>query len=449
MKKSVLTFCAIVGLGLQAMAQGSQFWTEQATGFSTPSRGIRDISVPSATAAWAISYDGSATVPGQTKPPVQDYTRTTNGGQTWTSGTIPNAATWAFSNLSAIDANTAWVAMYNDATDSGGRIYKTTDGGATWTQQGTTLFANANSFLNIVHMFDANNGWLQGDPVGGEFEMYTTTDGGATWTPVPAANIPNPLPGEFGTVDVYTTVGNNIIYFGTNKGRVFKSTDAGLTWTVGGTTGLTAVQDLAFSDANNGLATFDDMIVRTSNGGVTWTSVTNYVGTMYTSDLAYVPGTPNTYVSTGANGTNGSSYSIDGGQTWVDYDMGDQRTALTFYSPTVGYAGGFNQDATTGGIFKFNGTVISGLNDKEFSKNVKVFPNPSNGLVTIEVNKASGNTIAINVFDALGRSVISKNETLNGGSYANQIDLTSFTKGIYMLQVQTGENISIRKIVIE
>ena len=301
-------------------------------------------------------------------------------------------------------------------------------------------------------MFDLNKGWAQGDPISGEFEMYTTTDGGTTWTPVPGANIPNPLSGEYGLVDLYATVGNNTIFFGTNKGRVFKSTDGGLNWTAS-TTGLTDIHEIAFANANEGLVRKDTDLYRTKDGGTTWAAVAySGSGSLYLSDMKYVPGTTATYVSTGAGdsqlGLSGSSYSIDGGTTWVDYDNGFQRTALAFFSPTVGYAGGFNTDATTNGIFKFTGTVISGISNKEFSKNIKVFPNPSNGLVNVELSKVNGGEVSINVTDALGRSVFAK-EVAVKGAYSTQLDLSNLKAGVYMLQVKTGENLSTRKLVIE
>jgi len=444
MKKTVLTFFAVAALGVQAMAQGSAFWTPQASGFATPSRGIRDIDITNATTAWAVTYDGSGA-----QASTQDFTRTINGGTTWVPGTITAAAGWEFANISAVDANTAWVAMFHP-TNGMGRIYKTTNGGTSWTQQNTTGYTNTtSSFLNIVHFFDANNGWAQGDPVGGEFEMYTTTNGGTTWTQVPAANIPNPVSGEFGTVDVYTTVGNNVIYFGTNKGRVFKSTDAGLTWTVTGNTTLTGIEDIAFSDANNGLVTQGSDLMRTTNGGTTWTPVA-YTGMLYSNDLKFVPGTGSTFVSTGASPApgSGSSYSKDGGLTWVDYDNGFQRTALDFFSPTVGFAGGFNTDAVTNGMFKFTGTVVSGINNSEFSKAVSVYPNPSKGVFAIAMPTTTDKAAVITVSDALGRVVYNKTEKLNG-AYNGQINLSNFGAGVYMLNIQTGENISMRKLVIE
>ncbi|HSI91409.1 MAG TPA: T9SS type A sorting domain-containing protein [Adhaeribacter sp.] len=449
MKKTVLSLFVLAALGLDSMAQvtppSSAFWTSQATGFATPSRGIRDIDITSPTNAWAITYDGSG---GQALS--QDFTRTVNGGTTWTPGSVASAAPgYAFSNISAVDANTAWIALYNNATGSGGRVLKTTDGGATWTQQAATAFTNSASFLNIVHMFDANNGWLQGDPANGYFEMYTTTNGGTTWTRVPQANIPAPVSGEFGTVDVYTTVGNNIIYFGTNKGRVFKSTDAGLTWTITGTTNLTRISNLAFSSPTEGLITEGSDLMRTTDGGATWTPV-QYTGIMYTNDIAFVPGTGNTYVTTGAaTGVSGSSYSTNGGQTWIDYDNGLQRTALDFFSPTVGFAGGFNTDATTNGIFKFNGTVATGLSNTEFSKNLNIFPNPGNGILNIQLEKTNGSPVSLTLSDALGRQVYTQKEAAPAGAFNKQLELHNLPKGVYMLQVQTGDNMSVRKIVID
>jgi hypothetical protein len=450
MKKVVLIFCAVAGLGLQSMAQGpgSAFWTVQASGFATPSRGIRDIEIPSTNVAWAVAYDGSSATP----PASQDFTRTINGGTTWTAGNIGTiGANHNFSNISALDANTAWVAMYNDGAAGGGKILKTINGGTTWTHQPSATYAGAAAFPNIVHMFDANNGWTQGDPNGGYYEMYTTTNGGTTWTRVPTANIPAPLAGEFGLVDCYSTVGTTI-FFGTNMGRVFKSTNGGLNWTLGGTTGLSQITDMAFSNGNYGLVRDADDLRRTVDGGLTWTAVP-YSGVLYTNDLDYVPGTTNTFVSTGsgpvAQGASGSSYSINGGVSWIDYDNGNQRLAVKFLNQTVGYTGGFNTDAVTYGIFKFNGTVVSGLKDAEFSKNLSVFPNPSNGLVQVKLDNGTGSNVTINVTDALGRSVFTKTESMNGGSFNKQIDLNHLGKGVYMLQVQTGENNTMRKIVIE
>src|SRR4051794_8931966 len=58
---------------------------------------------------------------------------TTDGGQHWRSGVVPGAETLQFRDVEGITAKIAYLLAAGSGTDS--RIYKTTDGGATWTLQ--------------------------------------------------------------------------------------------------------------------------------------------------------------------------------------------------------------------------------------------------------------------------------------------------------------------------
>ncbi|WP_026979169.1 WD40/YVTN/BNR-like repeat-containing protein [Flavobacterium tegetincola] len=257
------------------------FWTAKSTGFSEVSRGLDDISIVDANVIWAKAYDGVTTTNA-----VRQFTRSLDGGNTWTPGTInlgTNQSLLSTSCISAISATTAWVSAYsNNANTVLGGIWKTTDAGVTWTKQTTALFNNTvDSFPNVVHFWDANNGFCQGDPASGFFELYTTTNGGTNWTRVSSVDIPNPLSGEYGYVHNYE-VNSDIIWFGTNKGRIFKSTDKGLTWTVSQSPitdfgGATVSGSFGFKDANNGLLvkkSTPPLLYNTTNGGTTWTAVT-------------------------------------------------------------------------------------------------------------------------------------------------------------------------------
>src|ERR1700761_4858100 len=152
--------------------------------------------------------------------------------------------------------------MYDKAADgSSGKIRKTINGGATWTNasDSSTLFIGASNFPDFVHFWDANNGIALGDPnntngSGNEFEIWRTHNGGTNWTRVSGANIPNPSSSsEYGLTNSYTTMGKRV-WFGSSVGRVFSSLDSGKTWTVGTATGLLGgVQGLAFRDSMNGI----------------------------------------------------------------------------------------------------------------------------------------------------------------------------------------------------
>ena len=61
------------------------------------------------------------------------YALTTDGGETWVSAVVPGAETLEFRDVEGVSAEVAYLMAAGTGTDS--RIYKTEDGGATWTLQ--------------------------------------------------------------------------------------------------------------------------------------------------------------------------------------------------------------------------------------------------------------------------------------------------------------------------
>lgn len=396
MKKQLL-FAALCLFSAGAFAQG--VWVPQNTGFVPVSSGVNQVCAVDANVVWITAYDGSGGSANR-----RDFSRTIDGGANWVAGTVSAPTSHNWSMLHAIDANTCWAMFYNATAGNRGGIWKTTDGGATWAQQGaTTLFLNSASFANVVYFWNANEGMCMGDPVGGEYEIYTTVDGGATWTQVPGANIPNPLnASEYGIVGHYAVMGDTI-WFDTNNGRIYRSVDKGYNWTVS-STGLTiptsAGFDMVFYNNLNGLfrvynAGVNTMVV-TSDGGDTWTSA-SVTGNFFGSDVKYVPGTASRLVSTGAaTGFTGSSYSDDGGLTWIDYETGTQRTALGVVDSVTMWAGGFTTSPTSGGIYKWTIITPVACND----------PSISPGVTSASVNQlCQGDTLVVTSTGVLAPTV--------------------------------------------
>src|SRR4029453_47673 len=58
---------------------------------------------------------------------------TTNGGATWRSGVVPGAESLQFRDVEGVSDTVAYLLSIGNGADS--RIYKTTDGGATWSLQ--------------------------------------------------------------------------------------------------------------------------------------------------------------------------------------------------------------------------------------------------------------------------------------------------------------------------
>ncbi|MCW4451735.1 T9SS type A sorting domain-containing protein [Kaistella sp. BT6-1-3] len=443
MKKILLT-----GFALVSMLSQAQSWVPQGTKFPA-NFGVDEIDIVDANTVWIFAYDGSGA---GTYPKI--VSRTTNGGTTWTANNItgPGSNTLV-SDLSAIDGNTAWVVTAPaSAGTNANRIWKTTNGGTSWTQQ--TVGYTSGSFANHIYFWDANNGWTSGDPLNGKFEMFKTSNGGTTWTAVPGAPVPE-NGDDFTYVGLKEVVGDNI-WIGTSVGRILHSPDRGNTWTgnyspvldFGGVITSGSSGAFAFKDANNGLllavdgadspTTLSAGLYSTNDGGVTWDPVTPN-GTWFFGDIAYVPGTANTYVTTGINSAaaqgTGSAYSTDGGLNWTIIDNipgidGGQRGKVSFLNPTTGWTGYFSDGPSgTQGIFKFSGNLALGVSDNAVKSNLKVYPNPATDIVNISANRKIEN---VTVMDMTGKKV----QSFKAG---NQINVSSLAKGTYILQVYYGE----------
>lgn len=441
MKKLLLTGFALVSMA----AQAQNSWVPQGTKLPT-SFTPREIALVDANVVWTSVADGSGL---GTYP--KTFLRTINGGATWTPGTITGPPTTALvGDIHAFDANTAWVVTAPSSGTNGNGVYKTTNGGTSWTRQSVY---SAVSFGNIIQFWDANNGVTIGDPATNstaKFEIFNTSNGGTTWTL--NANAPSATGGGYGLTGVKAVAGNSI-WFGTTTGKIARSNDKGLTWSIffspaldfgggaagGGVDGSSA--SMAFKDASNGLLITVDGAVTggtataglyaTTDGGATWGDapiIPN--GPWYYGDITYVPGTANTYVSTGVTNADatmtGSSYSTDGGLNWIAIDNGEQRGTVKFLNSTTGWCGYFSDGpAGVEGIFKFNGNVNLAVSDNAVKSSLKISPNPASDVVTVSSNKEIK---AVSIIDLSGKKVKSV-------ATSSKVDVSSLAKGTYILQV--------------
>ena len=199
-----------------------------------------------------------------------------------------------------------------------GGIWTSSDAGASWSPVNDFLPNLAISSIVI----DPNNpnamyagtgeGFFNIDAIRGA-GIFKSTDGGTTWTQLPATNPNNPDWQYVNRIAIHPTNGD-ILLAGTNSG-CFRSADGGATWTKVDTA---RTLDVKFdpNNGNNAISGRDDGFVSYStDAGVTWTSsILSGAGRV---EIAYAKNTADlVYASVDVN--NGSVYrSTDGGRTWV------------------------------------------------------------------------------------------------------------------------------------
>ena len=443
-------------IGIRPADSTPLMWTLQSSGFKRNYRGIHNISAVNEHVAWAAAYDGAIS-----NGHCMDFCRTTDGGESWQSGTvnIPKSESYTISSICAVSDVEAWASVYvsvNSNSLTGGRIAHTSDAGKTWNVQPTAVFNGKSAFPNAVHFFDRLNGVCVGDPNNGYFEIYTTTDGGNQWTRVSASRIPTNSRDEAGEVGSFEVVGNTV-FFGTNKGRLFRSVDRGATWTVVQTP-FSDIFKMAFRDDNLGLITGslskEEMVFRTVNGGADWVRLQND-SRFYTTDFAYIPGT-DTLISVGKviNGSvYGLSFSVDSGTTFTNfadfYTDIDQFTAIGISPNGKGmWAGSLNYSEHYGGMWHrgmtepvFSPTAIAAVSANT-AETILVYPNPARDFVRIESESMIDN---IELLTVSGTTIICKPV----GDPRCLLSLTALPKGVYIVKVNLGNSAAFSRLIVE
>lgn len=345
--------------------------------------------------------------------------RTINGGEKWDRiNTLP----YFLDVIKFVDPLNGWGTGDNI-------IAHTKDGGNSWTVQFESINTNE-TFQQFRDVFftDKNHGWVVGYAV-----ILITDDGGETWIPT-QLDIWAPWSVFFQNQDIGWIVSFN--------GEIIKTLDGGHTWSKKTTIADAELHDVVFTDLNNGCAVgttwrggWQTLIIHTTNGGETW-------------DILQLPDAQILYSVSFADSLNGWAsgstgtiwHTSDGGKKW---DAQKRITSsylfsINFIDKNIGWAAGQNTilKTTNGGIDQFN-QIQEPANKLVFT----VYPNPVRDLLHI---KTSENKVSIEMYNITGNLLLKEN------CWNDQtIDISDFSKGIYILRSTYNDRTTIEKITKE
>jgi photosystem II stability/assembly factor-like uncharacterized protein len=269
------------------------------------------------------------------------------GGGLWYNNDITNAATtwtkiddfWANIAISCIAYNPTNTQIFYVGTGEiwgntdllrGAGVYKTTNGGTTWSllASTTTGGANANDFQYTQQIVVNSTGKVFAGTYNGVFQ---SSDGGATWSRV-LSYIGNVSDLEIASDGaIYAAFGGGFLTAAAS--RIYKSTDAGLTWTnitpdanqlrveIALAPSTSGASQVIYAMADNG-GNSPVWIKKSTDAGVTWANVGSPTPSILGSpsgqgwyDLVMTvhPTDPNLIIIGGAV----IGRTIDGGATWT------------------------------------------------------------------------------------------------------------------------------------
>lgn len=275
--------------------------------------------------------------------------RTTDGGATWSQAGLAGDSVWAL-DIHPLNPNVLYAATRFE------KLKKSVDGGVTWTKLPAAPYLVFPRLAldpvtpSIVYTFDSNQVWK-------------SSDGGTTWVqisslPVMSVSAIVPHPTAAGTLFAAGTV--------SSKGALAKSVDGGATWSVTAS-GLPvgSLAGLAIDRSNPAVMYAGTSwyhwekgngVLKSTNGGVSWSAVNS--GLTYLWDINDVTVDPHSSATVYAATEVGVFKSVNGGASWslVTSGLAHLRTQRVVVAPSDSarlYA------ATGNGIFRSTNAASS------------------------------------------------------------------------------------------
>ncbi len=293
--------------------------------------------------------------------------------------------------------------IYSDDTayfvGQGSTFMRTYDGGATWYQNkiwgvnGVDVFFT-NTQTGYVCGFDGNYG-----------RLYKTLDAGVTWSLILSA--PGPQQSFFDICFLNSDTG----YMGASGGVIYKTVDAGATWTIKNTGGINSVQQVQFLTSQIGFALMPNtQVSRTIDGGDSW-QVTNLPAGNTIKKMHFADTLHGMIITSGSSPNYKTS---DGGVTWnsVNNSILTFKEDIYFTSVDTCYAlsrsFGMYVGKSTDSATTFNTTSIdpysysySKIEFSPYNKNIGYVTGAAGRLVKTTDGGATWNQLTIGFFNYL------------------------------------------------
>ena len=390
--------------------------------------------------------------------------------QTWqTTSITPNINGQRFDDVFFLNELEGWAANGYYAA-----VYKTIDGGITWTEQLTEAMLGGSYYFRNIEFLNTNIGFL--GTLNGEF--FKTADGGDTWELV--TNIPTTPEGICGL----DAVGNSTIYgcgayF--SPAYIIKSIDSGTTWDyIDMSAYANALVEIYFTDELTGYVSGNNAtgatVLKTIDGGTTWTEIfnSNIIGE-FVWKLQVLENSPNVIfgaIESVSPHLGQLIKSTNSGTTWTSYDAPETLIqAVGFISETHGWMGGhatgihettdggltwndINVGSTLNRIFIVNsetayasGTSIYKFTDEQLSTetipgterahlNIQFSNNPVKENLKFTINFSKTDNLVIELYDNSGRFIKTLSRDKINASNLNKtynFSVKNLASGIYII----------------
>ncbi len=360
---------------------------------------------------------------------------TTDGGENWTLQDSINAY---FMSVFFKDENEGWAVGFKTYGENYGVFYHTTDGGEQWILKDSTRWD-----LNDICFINADTGFAVG---GGRSKttLLRTYDAGTSW---------EEMDGYGGHLYTVQFVNDTLGWAAGERGAMLKTEDGGDTWS---TTYLNVGQfnltSLSFVNPDTGWVVGSDKIHKTTDGGETWETQDCDVNNYYYSGCFFKNSNSGWVVTQESYSIAKVFFTEDGGNSWISQESVENSplTSIFFLDDSTAWCVG-----GPGTILKATSGGIVSIREQEPSKDELAlgnglhqnFPNPFSFSTTISYKLPVLSQVRLIVYNHQGQEVATLvNTKQSAGKYEINFEGRGLTSGVYFYKLEHVGGISVKKM---
>ena len=130
-------------------------------------------------------------------------------------------------------------------------------------------------------------------------------------------------------------------------------------------------------------------------------------------------------------------------------NCGAYQSENSIFNPNTGYCidpNDYSQNQSHA-IFPVLCPITVNLVNADDIDDITMYPNPSNGNVSIFIGLNSESMVNVKVINSLGQ-VVKSNKIQNGNGGKIDFDLSSCSNGIYFVEIQTSKSIVTKRLIL-
>ncbi|MDB0063172.1 PKD domain-containing protein, partial [Crocinitomicaceae bacterium] len=163
----------------------------------------------------------------------------------------------------------------------------------------------------------------------------------------------------------------------------------------------------------------------------------------FTSTLSYLTAT---FTNTSATGPNPTYlWDFGDGNTSTMANPGNIYNVSGPYTVTLTITNDCGSSTFTDSIL----LTVAGIDELLVNGDVNVFPNPSNGEFTVDMELISNSNVSFRVENLVGAIVYETKSIIIDGAHSETISIGNVPTGVYFVNIQVGENNLVKKLIIE